>query len=123
LKEVIFAEDLTDDPELIDGYITLEICEADVDRFLGNIPTLTISNNPANSILEVQCTLTENGVHTLEIVDILGKSVLVKSWSVSSNDTKDFEFEFPLLMYGNGAYFLVLNTPTARYIARFVVWK
>jgi hypothetical protein len=93
LKEVIFANiDLNEEPELINGYITLEICEADVNRFLGNIPTLTIGNNPANSILEVQCTLTENGVHTLEIVDILGKSVLVKSWSVSPNDTKEFEF-------------------------------
>ena len=125
VKEVKFAMDLEEEPELIDGYITIEICEEGGSRFLGfgNSPSVKINNNPAIEKLEVECKVLEKGKYTLEIVDILGKSELVKEWYVDAKDEKEFEFTIPLIMYGNGNYFLILNTPTEKYTEKFVIWR
>ncbi|MCL2039798.1 MAG: T9SS type A sorting domain-containing protein [Bacteroidetes bacterium] len=126
LKEVVFAEELTEYPELIDGYITLNICREVYDRFLGHIghsTSLAINNNPATEFLEAKCKVIESGTYTLEIVDILGKSAIVKEWKVNINDEQEFNFTIPILMYGNGSYFLVLSTPSAKYSEKFIVEK
>jgi hypothetical protein len=127
LREVIFAQTLNEEPELIDGYITLDICETGGDsRYLasfGYSPSIIIYNNPATEKLEVEIKVIENGNYTLEIVDIMGKTELVKEFSISKSDEKEMEFEIPLMMYGNGAYLLVLTTPTERYTSKFVIKK
>ncbi|MCL2039070.1 MAG: T9SS type A sorting domain-containing protein [Bacteroidetes bacterium] len=126
LKEVIFANELSEYPELIDGYITINICEAGSDRFLvhkGHSPSITITPNPPTDMLEVECKVIESGYYTIEIVDVLGKAAIVKEWSVNANDEQEYNFTIPLLMYGNGSYFLILNTPSAKYSEKFIVEK
>ena len=123
LKSVVFIEALTEEPELIDGYITLNICEDGGERLLssGNIPSIIISDNPLTNILKTEIKVLEVGNYSLEIVDILGKTEIVKEWSVSKDDVKEFAFEIQTIMYGNGSYFLVLNTPTEKYSEKFII--
>jgi len=123
LKYVNFIEKLSEKPALKHGYITLDICEDDGDRLLTNMggPQIIINDNPVTDILEAKCKVIENGKYTLEIVDILGGSVIVKEWNVNINDATEFEFSIPVIMYGNGSYFLILNTPTARYSEKFII--
>jgi hypothetical protein len=122
LKEVIFAEKLIENIKLIDGYITLNICTEGNDRFLiTRTSSFRIKNNPTNDILNVECKVLEKGKHSLEIVDILGKTEIIKEWYVGANSEKEFEFDFPVFLYGNGGYFLILNTPTDQYIEKFVI--
>ena len=126
IKEVIFIEELSEAPKLFNGYITLNICKEGNDRLLKTFdyaPSLIISKNPASDLLEVKCKVIENGAYWLEIVDITGKTKIVKEWSVNINDKQEFNFTIPISMYGNSSYFLILNTPSAKYSHKFIVEK
>jgi len=113
---------------LKDGLITLDICIDGGDRLLqdmGGPPTIKVLVNPVAEILDVSCKVRviETGNYSLEIVDILGISEVVKEWYVAKDDKKEFEFSIPVTMYGNGAYLVILKTPTARYSEKFIIQR
>ena len=92
-------------------------------RFLGFEPSLTVKNNPAKEILEIECKVIENGNYSLEIIDLSGRVATVKEFAISTDSEKILDFEIDVSKFGNGSYIIVLNTPTNKYSARFVVQK
>ena len=123
LKEAIFTNEYYK-PTLIDGYITLKICSEEENRFLINSSSITIKHNPISAgLLEATCKTLEVGNYSLEIVDILGKTDVIKKWYVSEDDEQEFNFNFPVSMYSCGNYFLVLSTPSDKYLKKFIIQR
>ncbi|MPN13032.1 hypothetical protein SDC9_160352 [bioreactor metagenome] len=113
--------------DLNDGYLKLKICNEGGDRLLktaGHAASVTVIENPVHlTTLELECNVIENGNYSLEIIDILGNSQKVKEWKVTSKDNKKFKFSIPVDNYGNGNYIVVMNTPSAKYTAKFILAK
>ena len=106
---------------LENGYITLEICEEGGRRLLsfGYEPAITVKNITVSEMLEVNCKTVERGSYSLEIVDISGAAVTVETWTVTGS-TRIFDFKIDVSGFAIGTYFIVMNTPTNKYSARFV---
>jgi len=123
IDTVKFAKDLTEEPELIHGFITLDICIEGGARFtwFDYNPAIILKNNPVSEMLEIECKTIENGDYSLEIVDMLGKSETVREFTVSASGKRIFDFEIPISNFSSGAYFIIMNTPTSKYSAGFVV--
>jgi len=124
IDAVKFAEQLSEKPELIHGFITLDICAEGGGRLVwfDYSPEVIVKNNPViGGILELQCKTIERGSYSLEIVDMLGKSETVREFTVSANGKRIFDFEIPISNFSSGAYFIIMNTPTAKYSTKFVV--
>ena len=130
IRAVKFSEELNEELELLNGYITLEICRAGGDRLVEYVadyfPTVTVKNNPVtSSTLEVRCNTIERGNYSLEIIDLLGYTpTTLNEWTVTANTIERiFNFEFSIQNYPNGSYLLVMNAPTKRYSTRFIIQK
>ena len=78
-----------------------------------------MKENIVTEMLEVQCKTIERGSYSLEIVDIQGSSTTVETWTVAGS-TRIFDFEIDVSNFAIGSYFIVMNTPTNKYSARFV---
>jgi len=123
-SNIEFAEELNTEPDLINGYITLDICREGSDRFVAtasNLPSLTIKNNPVEDILEVECYVVERGSYTLEVVDMSGRSVRREEFVANNTKENQYNFAISTTNLGTGNYLLVLNTPTGKHSAVFVV--
>ena len=130
VRAVKFSEELVEEPDLKNGYITIEICRAGGDRlvrWLDYVPAVLVKNNPVTSgILEVKCNAVERGNYSLEIIDLLGhtNTAIVDRWVVTATTTERlFDFVIPIPNYPNGSYLLVMNAPTRRYSTKFVIQK
>jgi len=111
---------------LIDGYITLDVCGEGNGRLLTSLgydPFFTVKNNPITETLEVEGKLVELGAYSLEIVDLLGKSEIVKEWTLEIGSNMTFDYKIPIRNYGNGSYIIILNTPTEKYSQRFIIMR
>ena len=120
LKALVFAN-CTPEFDFIDGYYTVDVCGEGGLRFWDYEPLLTVKNNPVSEMLEIECKTIENGDYSLEIVDMLGKSETVREFTVSANGKRIFDFEIPISNFSSGAYFIIMNTPSAKYSTKFVV--
>jgi hypothetical protein len=109
--EVVFAKELNDKVELIDGYITLAYV------------SLAIKDNPVKDDLDVICKVFEKGNYSLEICDMLGKTAVLKEWSVTENVEQEFNFTIPVLKYASACYFLILHTPSDIHSEKFIIYK
>jgi len=123
-----FSDDLNVDLEFIAGYLTIEICRAGGDRLLrwfDYVPAVLVKNNPVTSeILEVECRTIEIGSYSLEVIDLLGHTAIIKEWEVTPTTTDlIFNFDIPIdnFNFTSGNYLLVMHTPTSRYITKFVI--
>jgi hypothetical protein len=124
LKEPVkFADELTVNPELINGFMTLDICRECTDRLLtvfDYVPSVIVNPNPVeDGLLKIHCKTVERGDYSLEIVDMLGNSITVQEWSIAGSK-RIFDFEIDVSNFASGSYFIIMNTPTARYTAKFV---
>ena len=125
--------DNTLDYSLHNGYIKFAICREEGERYLINydfVPEIIVKNNPVTDMLEIECVVIENGNYSLEIVDILGNVSRVKEFVAdvisSHNDcdeTGHYKYEVPINNFGNGNYFLIMNTPTKKYSVGFVILR
>jgi len=119
---VKFAQDLDEYPELINGFLSLTICEDGSNRFLTIFdysPSITVKENIVSEMLEIECKTIERGDYSLEIVDLLGNATTVETWTVAGS-TRIFDFKIDISNFAIGSYFIVMNTPTNKYSARFV---
>ena len=126
IDAVVFSSQLNVELELKNGFITLDICEFGSDRFLTVFdysPAITLKKNPVTEMLEVESKTTENGNYSLEIIDLSGKMTKVKEFTVTTNGDRIFDFEIPLDKFSSGSYIIIMNTPTVRYSAGFVIQK
>ena len=135
IDTVIFAgqpQGIDHTVETVNGFISLEICEDGGDRLLTNMdyePSLTIknhfaSNNFVTKLLEVECKTIEVGNYSLEIIDLLGGVNRVKEWTVNIDEERIFDFEIPVITYGNGTYLLIMHTPSsAKFLQKFIIRK
>lgn len=125
--DVKFSVELIEAPKLVEGYITLHICRAGGDRLLTSFdlpPSIVVKNNPAVNTLFVGCEVIEIGNYTLEIVDMSGQVMLVKKFEANPKVQTSYNFEIPLRTYDNGAYIIVMTSPTAlRYSTKFILEK
>jgi hypothetical protein len=118
ITEATLSEEITVSPILVDGYITIKICDEGGERLLDVSdfdPGVFVVPNPIeNNILRVHCSCVERGEHTLEIVDMLGNSTLLESWKVVKRPG-EYDFEFDISGYSSGNYFLRMRSPTMNY--------
>ena len=75
--------------------------------------------NPVTETLEVAIKVIEVGDYSLEIVDLLGNVSTVETWTVAGS-TRIFDFEIDVSNFAIGSYFIIMNTPTNKYSAKFV---
>jgi len=121
IDTVIFSQEHIE-IETENGFISLAICEDGSDRFLtifDYAPSITVKKNPVTEMLEVNCKTIERGDYSLEIVDLLGNATTVETWTVAGS-TRIFDFKIDVSNFAIGSYFIVMNTPTNKYSARFV---
>ena len=124
---VKFSKELSKEPELFDGYITLDICREGGPRLLeyvgGYAPAVIVKSNPVTSeILEVECKTIERGNYRLGIMDLSGRTTILREWAVTANSSERlFNFEFPIQNYPNGSYLLIMYAPTRKFSTRFVI--
>jgi hypothetical protein len=120
---VKFAKDLDEEPELLHGFITLDLCEFGGERLVSfdYEPEIIVKNNPVSTnTLEVQCKTIERGDYTLEIVDMSGASKVVHEFTVGTNSERIFDFDLDISNFSAGAYIIIMHTPTAKYSTKFV---
>jgi len=121
-----FVEDFDEKPELIHGFITLDICIDGGARlaWYDYAPEVIVKNNPVTgSILELLCKTIERGDYSLEIVNMLGQTTeTVYTWQVSASGKRIFDIEIDIQNFASGAYMIIMNTPSARYSTGFVRW-
>jgi hypothetical protein len=121
IKSVRFSEELNEEAKLINGYITLNICENGGSRFLALAPKITAKNNPISELLEIECYVIESGNYTLEIVDLSGSVSKIKDFVVDTKTQNTYNFEIPVAIYSSGNYILLMNTPTMQYTTKFII--
>jgi hypothetical protein len=125
IDTVIFSETSTFiDYTTENGFITVKVCEEGGDRFLtltifDYSPSISVKNITVTEMLEVHCKTIERGSYSLEIVDLQGSSITVHTWTVAGG-SRIFDFEIDVSNLASGSYFVVMNTPTNKYSARFV---
>ena len=134
IKDIKFSNQFLPEPnfELVDGYITIDICLEGGKRLLETKeydPAVIVKVNPiTKDILEVQCRTVERGNHTLEIIDLLGKTTLLEEFTSGQNNWI-FDFNIPMQSFSVGSYFLVMKSPTSnkiggkRYITKFILQR
>jgi hypothetical protein len=132
VKEVNFEKELNTELELINGYITIDICREGGDRLIRIFeynPAVIVKVNPVTTgVLEAQCKTIVKGKYTLEIVDMLGATTLVEEFTAGPPNNWIFDFNTPVLNYAIGSYILVMTppSPTAnnrRYITKFIIFE
>ena len=127
MKEVTFSEAFDGNIVFKDGHITLDICREGNDRLLTTFdfePSIIVKNNPTKEKLEVECKVIENGDYILEIVDLNGSVMEMKRWTVDNRIQTTFNFDFSVINFGNGSYYVLLHTPSsAKYTHKFIVIK
>jgi hypothetical protein len=116
-----------DSLSLIDGYLTIEICEVPDDRLVdisNKNPGVFVIENPVDEVLKVKCVCIERGNYTLSIVDLLGNTEIVKEWKVTNTKQNEYEFDdINISNYGNGNYFIIMTAPNSKFYDKFnVVW-
>ncbi len=108
-----------------DGYLTIAVCPSGGDRLIINTntsPWVKVLTNPAKSTLEVECQTLEVGHHYLQVVDYIGNAATVQEWDATSV-SQNWEFNIPMAGFSDGAYYLIMHTPTARYKTNFILIK
>lgn len=98
-----------------DGYIILDICREGGDRLLDRTGGLRISAvpNPASDVLRIQADVFEPGLHTIDIVDVVGTVVSTASWH-HERGASGYLMPINAGALASGTYHVVLTTPTRR---------
>ena len=120
-----------EEPELIDGCITINICKEGEDRFLtlyDEKPGVFMLENPVTEIFKIKCICYERGYHYIEILNILGQTFVPlhpnNGWFVNPKVDTDFYFDVEIPHYlNNGFYFIVMHGPTKSYYDSFILAK
>ena len=73
-----------------------------------------------SDILEIECKIMERGNHSIEIVDMQGKSLTVKEFSANPEYQTVHNFEISVRNFSSGSYIIILHTPTEKYFGKFV---
>jgi hypothetical protein len=122
VRTVEFSDLIHITVELLQGFITLDLCDAGNGRlmFFDYVPEVLVKNNPiASDILEIECKTIENGDYTLEIVDMYGASTVMHEFTVSGS-RRIFDFDIDISDFASGAYIIIMHTPSAKYSTKFV---
>ncbi|MGA2297008.1 MAG: T9SS type A sorting domain-containing protein [FCB group bacterium] len=83
--------------------------------------SVSINPNPVTNDAKVQMNIIEDGSYKIEILDLHGK---IKTIFYGRNLKHDFyEFNINLNDFGNGNYFIIVETPTERIYKSFVVFR
>jgi hypothetical protein len=128
LREVQFSDNslLDGEPELINGFLTTEICEEGSDRYielLDFIPGVFVLENPVSDILKVECKTAERGKHTLEVVDLQGNTIQIEEF-IATKTKNEFTFDnIDISNFGNGNYFIIMSSPIKKYYDKFIIAK
>ena len=98
-----------------DGYIILDICREGGDRLLDRSGGLQIRAlpNPATDNLRIQADVFEPGMHTIEIIDVVGNVVSAASWQ-HERGAASYTMPINAGVLASGTYHVVLTTPTRR---------
>ena len=128
IQEIKFAGELNEKVEFINGYITLDICREGGDRLIRTFdyePSIAVNGNPAIGTMHIECKAVEDGYYDIEMIDMLGCAVTIaKDFKIDTKLKSTYEFKIPIKIYGNGAYLLVMTSPTGfRYSTKFVILK
>jgi hypothetical protein len=111
--------------ELINGYLTLEICSEGSDRLLNkysNNPGVFVQQGIVSDEVVVKCVCIEQGIYALSLFDVLGNEQVIKKWEVDGNKT-NFDFAIPIVDCQSGVYYFVMKTPNQTYSVQFTYIK
>jgi hypothetical protein len=114
------------DVNLTDGYLTIGICENGDGRLVSMsefASGIFVDENPVSEILKVTCNAIERGNYTLEIIDVLGNSEIVKIFSVDAKNVLPLQFEIPISKFSNGNYIIIMTAPNDKHSAKFSIVK
>ena len=117
--------------ELIDGCITINICEEGGDRLLmvyEKKPGVFVLENPVSDLLKVKCICYEKGYYYLEIINMLGQSFVPlhpnNGWNVNPKIETEFYFDLDIPHYlNNSIYHIIMYGPTKNYYNNFIIVK
>ena len=93
------------------GEFRLKICKEGGDRLLyrGSPIAMYVNPNPAGDEINIRGNVLEAGIHTIELMDVNGKSKILETWN--SDYSKEFDFTVDISGYSTGMYYVVLRTP------------
>ncbi len=109
------------------GYLTIYICTVGGDRLVNaneNLQHLNIKNNPiTNNNIEFALNTMEIGLHSIEIVDIIGEKLYRSNFYVSETSDKYKELKISTNGIATGVYCIILQTPTLRFSEKIIIEK
>ncbi|MCL2040345.1 MAG: hypothetical protein FWG85_07965, partial [Bacteroidetes bacterium] len=71
-----------------------------------------------NDVLYIECYCVERGDYKLEIIDLLGGSVILHEWRNTRISTL-YDFEFPATNLASGPYIIIMSAPRTRHHYKF----
>ncbi|MDZ4744867.1 MAG: choice-of-anchor D domain-containing protein [bacterium] len=99
-----------------DGYLKLAVCEEGANPRLimrGTPMSIRVSPNPVSDNLNIAVDLTEKGIHTVEVITLMGEVVNSMTFKADATGAA-FEHDVDTRNIPAGAYQVVLQTPTRR---------
>lgn len=122
----IFFNDISNvtDFEKYSGNLKIEFCEEGGDRLLSIVSPrmLMIAPNPADDELEITIKTAESGNCSVEIINPLGQSHLLKKWTNGMGGGEKV-INLDLKEYPSGVYFVVFTTSGGKETQRVMIVK
>ncbi len=84
---------------------------------------MIIKENPVHDNLDIVVSSSERGHFRLEIFDILGNLVFVKTWQNEENIFKEFFMQIAVFSFNQGLYQVVLRTPWNTIAEKLIILK
>ncbi|MBX3044116.1 MAG: choice-of-anchor D domain-containing protein [Candidatus Kapabacteria bacterium] len=106
------------------GSMRTEICNEGGDRLLrisGMGTSVAVNPNPATEKININAVVIEKGVHSIDIVDAVGRITKVTEFTNSEAGEMDYSISVPATGLPSGTYILKLQTPTEVIALQFVI--
>ena len=104
-------------------FTLLGICEEGGSRLINPAKItklMQISPNPSDGNVNVELNLVEKGISILKVYSVSGKLIEERMFT---NQTGNLNIKLNTINYGNGLYFIHLQTPTMNKIEKLIIYR
>lgn len=108
-----------------DGFLEIIICREAGDRLITwkNPLEFFIIPNPAGDRINLEVQVLETGRHTIDLMDIQGRTKRLAEWNADDPDKREYEFSFQTGMISAGVYYLKLNSQSRTVVKPLFIIK
>ncbi|MDX9789726.1 MAG: choice-of-anchor D domain-containing protein [Candidatus Kapabacteria bacterium] len=110
----------------INGSLQSTICAEGGDRLLRQIGSgsrIEVNPNPAGDVINIKIHTIEKGLHTVEVIDLLGNVYKITDFMNDDSGDNGSEISYSSDRLSTGKYILKMQTPSEIFTTQFIIVK